>query len=188
MQLPFQDVREPEQNAAMFEITRRAMVQAAIQERLILDEDLAMIPEVIPRLVKLAGEVRDDLYHHHSAIREQIQLPVVQNCFCYCFAKGAESAFLWNQSADGNIEFSYLPSDAIEGRAGARVSNEFSALITMGMTGASNVFCGFQNGILMNPHLNLQAGGRWLADFFACGLYWSASIGLDFGMNRLGFA
>ena len=187
MQLSFQDARDPRQNSEMFEATRRVMVQEAISEGLIQDEDLAMVPEVMPLFFKLAGELRDDLYHHHSKIKKQIQLPLLQNCFCYCFAKGAESAYLWNKSSDGKIEFSYLPDDAIAGRAGAQVSDEFSMFITVGMQGCANVFCGFQDDILKNPQYKAQAGGRWLADFLACGLYWSAAIGLDFGMNRLGF-
>lgn len=187
MKLSFQVQRDPAQNSAMLEATRRVMVQTAVSDGLIGDEDLAMVPEVMPLFSRLAGELRDDLYRHHSEIKKQIQLPIVQNCFCYSFAKGSESAYLWNESADGKIDYSYLPDDAIAGRAGARVSDEFSLFITAGMQGAANLFCGFQNDILLNPKYNAQAGGRWLADFFACGIYWSAAIGLDFGMNRLGF-
>lgn len=159
MQLSFQEKRDPDQNSAMFETTRRVMVQAAITDGLIGDENLAMVPEVMPLFFRLAGELRDDIYHHHSQIQKQIQLSIVQNCFCYNFAKGAESAYLWNQSSDGMIEFSCRPADAIAGRTGAQVSNEFSLFITAGMQGAANVFCGFQNEILLNPKHNAQAGG-----------------------------
>ena len=74
------------------------MVRGAIAEGLIGDEDFATVPEVTPFFSRLAGELRDDLYHYHSQIKKQIQLPIVQNCFCYSFAKGVESAYLWKRA------------------------------------------------------------------------------------------
>lgn len=172
----------------MLEATRKVMVREAIAQTLIGDDDLAMVPEVMPLFVRLADAVRRDLYSHHDRIDKQLQPPIMQKCFCYCFGKGAESAYLWNQSADGKIEFSYLPEDAIAGRIGACVSEDFSMVITAAMIPTQNVFCAFQNEFLLKPQYQAAQGGRWLADWIACGLYWSSAIGLDYGMNQLGFA
>jgi hypothetical protein len=187
MKLSFQDDRPEEQNTFMFETTRKVMVEEAIAERLIADDDLAGVTEVMPLFFGLASEVRCDLYRYHDRIHQKLQPPIIQNCFCYCFGKGAESAYLWNESVDGKIEFSYLPDDAIAGRVGARVSEDFSMVITAAMIPTQNVFCGFQDEFLIKPQYHTQQGGRWLADWIACGLYWSSAIGLDFGMNELGF-
>lgn len=67
------------------------------------------------------------------------------------------------------------------------MSDEFAGFITIGMQDAANVFCDFQDQILKNPKLMAQGGGRLLADYIACGMYWSAALGLDAGMGRLGF-
>lgn len=156
MKLSFQDDRPGEQNSFMFETTRKVMVKAAITQQLMGDDELAMVPKVMPLFFKLADEVRRDLYRYHDRIDKNLQGPIIQNCFCYCFGKGAESAYLRNESANGNIDFSYLPDDAIAGRVGARVSEDFSMVITAAMIPAQNVFCGFQNEIMLKRQYDTQ--------------------------------
>lgn len=66
MKFPFQADRSDDENQMMLAITHLVTVNSAVQEGIILDDDLAMIPEVIPHVVYLAGIVRDDLYRYHS--------------------------------------------------------------------------------------------------------------------------
>ena len=136
MGLPFLDPKNEEQSKFLLGITRAEIVRSAIATGLILDEDLAMIPEVLPVLIKMVGTLRDDLYQHHTHIQKSLQLPLVANCFGYSFAKGAESAVLWHESPAGKVEFNYRFDDAIQGRAGAEVSPEFATFITHGMQSA----------------------------------------------------
>ena len=61
MKFPFQAERSDDENKMMLAITQMVIVNSAVQEGIILDDDLAMIPEVIPHVVYLAGIVRDDI-------------------------------------------------------------------------------------------------------------------------------
>jgi hypothetical protein len=185
--IPFLDDRPEQQNQTILALSRMVIVQSAVAEKLIEDDDLAMIPECMPILMRLAGQLRDDLYSHHSGKPGGLKFPIIQNCFGYAFAKGAESAYLWNESSDGRFEFNYSPEDAIEGRAGTEVDQNFANVISVGMITAANVFCDFQDKFLADKDLDFAAtGGRWLADGIACGLFWASQIGIDFGMAKLG--
>jgi hypothetical protein len=186
MKLSFQDDRDPELNSKMFHLSGRVLVRGAVAARMIVDEDLAQAAEVMPFLFKLAGELRDDLYEHHRHIQKGLQFPLIQSCFCYAFAKGAELAFPWHHSARGKVQFTYDPADALAGRAGADVTQEFADTISAGMLTMGDVFCDFQDEILTNPATGCGTGGRWTADFIACGLYWSGAIGIDYGLGHLG--
>lgn len=187
MGLPFLDPKNDDQNKFLLAVSRAEIVRSAIGAKLILDDDLAMVPEVIPILANMVGALRDDLYEHHNQIQKSLQFPLIANCFGYSFAKGAESAVLWHESPAGNVAFNYRFDDAIRGIAGAEVSPEFATFITHGMQSAYDVFVDFQNNILANPKLGLGQGGRVTADAIACGLFWASQVGLDAGMNRLGF-
>jgi hypothetical protein len=185
--IPFLDDRPEQQNQTIFTLSRMVIVQSAVEERLIEDDNLTMIPESIPILMRLAGQLRDDLYSYHSGMPGGLKFPVIQNCFGYAFAKGAESAYLWNESSDGWFEFNYSPEDAVEGRAGAFVDQDFANLISVGMITAANVFCDFQDKFLTDKDLNFADGGSWLADGIACGFFWASHIGIDFGMAKVGY-
>jgi hypothetical protein len=188
MKLSFQADRPGEQNSIMFNSAREIMLQAAIIERVISDDDLAMVPEVMPLFFRLAGEVRNDMFDYLKGKGDsQLIFPVMQNCFYYCFGKGAESAYLWNKSADGKVEYLYSPNDAIAGRVGVECSEDFRLRIEGAKLGATNTSCRFGNEVFSTPNkyptLNDK---RCFADWAGCGLYWCAAIGLDFGMNQLG--
>ena len=189
MQLSFQAERDPKVNSFMFAITGKAMIQSSVREGLIVDDDLAQVPEVMPLFFKLAGELRDDIYAHHNRINKPLQFPVFRDCFCYCCAKGAESAALWDASPDGKITFNYDPAAAISGTPTPddRMSDDFVLYIGSAMEKMANVFVDFQNDVWLNNEYGFAGRGRLTADVVACGLYWAAAIGLDCGMNRLGF-
>jgi hypothetical protein len=183
---PFIDsLRDPKLNETLMGITRNVIVESAVSEGLIRDDDLAMIPEAMPILSSLAGASRDDIYDR--APETGIQFPTIQKIFCYNFAKGVESAFLWNLSSDGKIEFPYNPSDAFNGLLGVAVSKDFQGYINYGIPVMENVFCDFQNRVVANPQFRFANSGRWLADCLAFGLFWSANVGIDYGMDKLGF-
>lgn len=188
MQLSFQAEREPEINSFMFFVTGRVMVQSSVREGLIVDDVLAEIPEVMPYFFKMAGQLRDDIYEHHKRINKPLQFPIFRDCFCYCCAKGAESALLWNASDNGKIVFNYDPAAAISGMPTPddSIGDEYVFSIGSAMEMMANVFVDFQNDVLLNDQYDYSERGRLTADVFACGLYWAAAIGLDFGMNLLG--
>jgi len=179
--------RAEKENTFISMTCRAEVVRSAIAERIILDDDLAMVPETIGVLSSMVGVLRDDLYKHHGVIQKQLQPPLIASCFAYAFAKGAEAAYTWNASPTGKVDFTYLFGDAIAGRAGAKVSPQFAGFITEGMQGAYNVFVDFQNNVMANPKYDFAQGGRLLADGIAAGFFWASQVGVDFGMNRLGF-
>lgn len=111
--MKFLEDRPNDVNQSLLAITRKIIVDSAIEMRLIQDDDLAFIPEVWPLLDKLAGESRDDIYNYHNKIEKSLQFPIIQRFFCYDFAKGVESAYLWNQSSSGQISFNYSLDDAL---------------------------------------------------------------------------
>lgn len=189
MKLSFQADRDPKVNSLMFSVTGEVMMRSSIHEGLIVDDDLAQVPEVMPYFFRLAGQLRDDIYEHHKKIGKSLQFPIFRDCFCYSCAKGAESAFLWNASPDGKISLNYDPDAAITGTPtpDERISDDFVLQIGLGMEMMANVFVDFQNDVWLNPKHGFTDGGRLTADVAACGLYWAAAIGLDYGMNRLGF-
>jgi hypothetical protein len=188
MQLSFQAERDPKINSFMFSVTGQVMVHSSVREGLIVDNDLAQVPEVMPYFFKMAGQLRDDIYEHHRKINKPLQFPIFSDCFCYCCAKGAESAFLWNASDNGEIVFNYDTTAAISGMPTPDddISDEFVVHIGSAMEMMANVFVDFQNEVWLSPKYDFAGKGRLTADVVACGLYWSSAIGLDFGMNLLG--
>ena len=189
MQLSFQAERDPKVNSFMFGVTGRVMVHSSVHEGLIANDALTQVPEVMVLFFKLAGELRDDIYAYHKQINKPLQFPVFRNCFCYCCAKGAESAALWNTSAAGKFTFNYDPVAAISGMPTPddRISDEFARSIEFAMAKMADVFVDFQNDVWLNKKYEFADAGRLTADLVACGLYWAAAIGLDFGMKQLGF-
>jgi hypothetical protein len=183
----FLDERADDENMMLLGISRAAIVHGAVNAGLIVDDDLAMVPEIGPMHISVASSLRDDLYKHHSEIKKQIQFPLVQNCCCYAFAKGAESAYLWHSSPKGQVRFAYSKADALRGAAGADVPDDFAKHITAGMNLGAEVFCDFQDRVLLDPNLGFAQGGRWLADCFACAFFWFTQVGVDFGMAKLGY-
>jgi hypothetical protein len=85
------------------------------------------------------------------------------------------------------VAFTYRREDALEGRCGLELKEQAVADITRGMQASYNVFCDFQNKFITNPAFGFGQGGRWLADAIACGFFWSTQVGLDYGMNLLGY-
>ena len=163
--------------------SRDSVIQGAIEQR-VLDEAQAQIVLSLGELgaapfVNLANHLREDLYQHHKKLQKQLQFPLINSCFCYAFAKGAELAYL---RTEGESEFGYSFEDAVRGAAGAQVSEEFAERITFGMNSAYNIFCNFQNAVIIPPSHGFAAGGRWLADVIACGFYWASQVGLVYGM------
>lgn len=187
MKLSFQDDRPAEENQFMFAISSMTINQSALQEGIIEDFDLAMVPEVMPVLFKFIGTFRDDIYRHTNESGTSMTMPLLQKCFCYAFAKGAECASLWHQSPSGFFEFNYSLDDAIAGRCGVAVPEPLSETISNGIYAFENVYCDFQDKVLMDKSSGMERGGRWVADIIACGLYSSAAVGLDFGLNIIGF-
>ena len=189
MKLSFQADRDPDVNSRMFALTGKVMTTSSVSEGLIADDDLAQVTEVMPLLFRLGGVLRDDIYAHHASTKQALQFPVLRDCFCYAFAKGAECAFLWNQSPDGRFTMSYDGEAAIAGTASAdeALSQEFTEHVGDGMGVMGDVFVDFQNELLVNPRAGFMDGGRVTADLIACGLYWAAAIGLDYGMSKIGF-
>lgn len=186
--MPFLDpARSDDEHKVFLGISRAVIVESAVSEKLIVDDDLAFVPELLPILIKMSGELRDDLYRFHQISGTQIQFPLVQRCCCYAFAKGAESAFHWHKSSNGKVTLSYSGEGALSGAAGADVSEEFATAITGGMQIAGDVFCDFQNKVICDKSLGLNQGGRLLADVIAMGFIWFSQVGLDFGMQQLGY-
>jgi hypothetical protein len=167
--------------------SRLVIVQSALSEKLIRDDDLAMVPEVMGVHARLAGQLRDDLYQHHSEAGQQLQFPVIASCFGYAFSKGAESAYLWQASPTGSVNFGYRKEDALAGRCGLELEPGPVNDITRGMKMSHNVFCDFQNKFIADEKLGFAQGGRWLADAIATGFFWGAQVGLDYGMALLGY-
>lgn len=184
--MKFLEERPKDVNQSLLAISRKVIVDSAIEQRLIEDDDLSFIPEVLPLLVNLASESRNDIYNYHNKIKKSLQFPVIRQFFCYNFAKGVESVYLWNQSGLGQISFNYSAADAASGRVGAQVSPQFQEAINQGIYFMEDVFCDFQDKLLANPKFGFTNGGRWLADGIACGLFWASSIGVDYGMAKLG--
>ena len=54
--MKFLDDRPKDVNQSLLAISRKVVLDSAIEQRLIADDDLAFIPEVLPLLVNLAGE------------------------------------------------------------------------------------------------------------------------------------
>jgi len=177
--------RDKKVNETLLFISRQAVVDGAVNEQVIADNDLAMIPEAVSILVRLAGASRDDIYKYTP--ETGIQFPMIQNVFCYNFAKGVESAYLWNLSSGGKFSLNYNPEDAVRGLVGAEVSTEFQGHINDTIPLMSEVFCDFQDQVITNPKYNFTDSGRWLADGIACGLFWASQVGIDYGMEKLGF-
>ena len=126
-------------------------------------------------------------YFYKNSPPTGFQFPMLQRFFCYNFAKGVESAYLWEKNPPGEISFSYDVTDAINGLVGTQVSKKFQAYINLGIMCIENVFCDFQNDFIVNPENGFANSGRYLADAVACGLFWASQIGIDYGMARLGF-
>lgn len=187
--LPFLGEHSDDMNKTLVFLSRVIVVESAVKVGLIEDNDLANVPETIPILTKLVEELRDDYYHDVRSLSPngQLSFQVMQKCFCYCFAKGAEAAYQWDVNPPGKLTISYSKDDALEGRAGANVPQEFANIITTGMISAEDVFCELQDNYLVNPDLGLLRGGRLLADGIACGFFWAAMVGLDYGMNARGY-
>ena len=184
--MKFLDDRPKDVNQSLLAISREVIVASAIEQRLIADDDLAFIPEVLPLLVNLAGESRDDIYNYHNKIQKSLQFSIIRQFFCYNFAKGVESVYLWNQSPSGKISFNYSSEDVVAGRVGAQISPEFQEAINRGIYFMEDVFCDYQDKILGNAEYGFTKGGRWLADGIACGLFWASSVGVDYGMAKIG--
>ena len=185
---PFLDpARSDDEHKVLLGISRAVIVRSAVSEKLIVDDDLAMVPVVLPILFKMSGELRDDLYRFTQKSGKQIQFPLVQRCCCYAFAKGAEAAFHWHKSPNGHVTLSYSGEGALSGAAGADVSKEFATAIKGGMQIAGEVFCDFQNKVICDPSLGLSQGGRLLADVIAMAFIWFSQVGLDHGMKQLGY-
>lgn len=184
MKLSFQADRDPLANSIMFSSAQDFLVKESVKNRTIIDEDLAQVPEVMPFFFKLAGTLRDDMY---SDLEDPIKSELTINCFYYCFGKGAESAYLWNQSANGRINFNYDPDIAIYQKMelATNINAEFANYVSLGMEKMKNVFLDFQNCILIPVHV--EGDDEFTADLLACGLYWSTAIGLDYGMDKLGY-
>ncbi len=186
--LPFQHNRSEEENSEMRRFVGTAVISGAEIEGLIAESALISVPEVLPLIIKLGGDLRDDIYRSHKSCNVPLQLHIIRNCFCYAFAKGAEMAFLWNLSGDGKIEFSYNYPEAVLGRAGARVSDKYSEFTSRGMISMAVVFDHFKEKVLLDPDNGLPRGEDWAEDLMACGFYWAAIIGLHAGMKKMGFS
>lgn len=187
MKFPFQADRSDDENKMMLAMTHMVTVNSAVQEGIILDDDLAMIPEVIPHVVYLAGIVRDDIYRYHSTKKINIKFPIIRNCFGYCFGKGFEFALLWHESPSGKIEFSHDSEKALTGKIRPDFPENLSAALISGTLKMEDVFCDFQDKVLADENFGAQRDDRWVADLIACGLYSSTMIGIDYGMNAIGF-
>lgn len=166
--------------------SRHVIVHSAVREKVIRDDDLAMLPQLVGTHARLAGMIRNDIYEHHDATGKQLQFPVIASCFGYAFSKGAEAAHLWQASPTGHIDYNYVKQDALAGRCGLELPDAAVGAITRGMQMSYNVFCDFQNNFLVDPRFGFAAGGRWLADAIGCGLFWATQVGVDFGMDMLG--
>lgn len=171
-------------NDVLLSTSREIIVKSALVEGLIEDDDLAFIPETLPLLADLAGVSRDDFYKNSPPTG--FQFPMLQRFFCYNFAKGVESAYLWDKNPPGEISFSYDVNDAMNGLVAAQVSDKFQTYINLGIMRMENVFCDFQNDYIVNPKNRFANSGRYLADAVACGLFWASQIGIDYGLAHLG--
>ncbi len=185
--LSFQIDRPAGDNRRMYHLAMEPIIKGAIERRIINNRNLITVPEIMPFLFKLAGELRDDIYRFYEKEGTSLTLPTIRNSFCYAFAKGAEMAYLWNLSNNGKIEFTYDPDDAIRGRAGARTTKAFADFISRGMEDMADIFCDLQDQVLLDKKEGLARDERWAADLIACALYWAGAIGLHAGMKKLGF-
>lgn len=186
--LSFQAEREPGANSGMFFKTRELIVSSGVSESAILDSDLAWVPEVYLLFFEMAAELRDHLYKYHQQIDKSLQFPIIQNCFSYCYTKGAEMAFVWYRNPPRQIPLLLNPVHALNNTFELRqcVGADDVELISTQIVNIQNVFVDFQNKMLMTSFRENQSDTRYMADLIACGLFWAAAIGLDFGMNLLG--
>ena len=90
-------------NDVLLSTSREIIVKSALAEGLIEDDDLAFIPETLPLLADLAGVSRDDFYKNSPPTG--FQFPMLQRFFCYNFAKGVESAYLWDKNPPSRRNF-----------------------------------------------------------------------------------
>lgn len=69
--MKFLEERPKDVNQSLLAISRKVIVDGAIEQRLIQDDDLAFIPEVLPLLVNLAMKLRTSkdnfsMMHNHT--------------------------------------------------------------------------------------------------------------------------
>jgi len=182
----FLDKRPEQENQLIMAISQITIIEGSVQSGLIKDDDLAMIPEAMGKLVELSGKLRDDLYRYHERINKELQFPIIRNQFSYAFAKGVESAYLWSISKGGYFEFNYDSEDSLNASAGAQVNEAFATEISIGIDIVQDVFVDFQ-GALIDEKYGFFKDGRVLADAIAAGYFWASQVGVDYGMNLLGY-
>jgi len=169
------------ENTTMFLLTlsRDEILKSAQLQGLTKGDQVRVPEEAVQALARLAGDLRNDLYHHHEVIQKQLQLPIVNNCFTYAFAKGAEYG-LRKARGEENPGMNYLGEDALEGRAGAQVEPDQANTITRAMEIAWDVFCDIQDNIIKNPSYRTIMDGRKLADLIGCLFFWAGVIGYEY--------
>lgn len=188
--LSFLGQRTDLQKQFLVDTAHNVIVRSAIDKGLIKEETQGIVTLgelAYPQFVNLAAKLREDFYAYRDKTKKQLQFPLLQfplinSCFCYAFAKGAEFAYL---RTENKSEFTYLFDDAISGAAGAQVNDDFAKRITLGMKSAYNVFCDFQKKVLIQAEYWLQSGGQCLPDMIACGFYWASLVGFAYGMANV---
>lgn len=167
---------------------KMVITQSAVNEGVILDDDLAYVNKPYFVFSRIAGAARDDIYRITAASGNTgIHFPLVRQFFIYMFAKGVEGAYKWHLSGTDDIDLAYDPDAAKKGIIGLDVTSALSEVINLKIPLMENVFCDFQDYFLNREEFGFNQGGRWLADALASGLFWSAAVGMDTGMNELGY-
>lgn len=177
--------RSKAENNRIGELIKEVIVKSSMQVGLIKDTELAMVPEAMVHILAIAGVLRDDLFSYHEKNQLLLQFPIIRNQFGYAFAKGAESAYLWNQGSNGFFELKYNHEDGIKGRAGVGVERGFLREIVRGMKITQDVFVDFQE-VMIDPQNGFVDHRAQVADVIALAYYWVFLVGLDYGMDKLG--
>ncbi len=178
MEYPFLDPnRSSSDNQDLIDKARRVVVKAAVDDSVLLDDELAIDERANDVLVKLVSKARDEVYHH--ARSAGLQFPIMQKLFCFCFAKGAEIEYAVRNHSDYLKYMEFDTSAAISGMVGLDVSEELNMRVNIYTMLMEDAFVGFQDDFLKNPSMGFTEGGRWLADGIAAGFYWAAVIGMN---------
>lgn len=165
------------------------VVKECVHHKVIADDDLAVVLEATPILYRMCDAVNEDLENYHRSIGKALQFPILYKAFFYMFAKGAEVSYLWNStSAD---EFKHTPvnykfEDLLEGRVGMQVDEEFNGEISAMSGIVYDAFVDVQDWLVANFE-RLVKSSLTVPDMIRDILRAIALVGVDHGMNRLGF-
>ncbi len=161
---------------------KEVLVRSAIECGLLEDDNPNFIPETLGVLKSIADAATETIFENPAANGLSIQ--IIQKSFNYAFIKGIESFFLWQDSADGNVPFSFSENDLFNGYEGALISQNSADFINGAMGLCNDMFRAFQEWLKANQDL-FQGEFINLYEELNEALNWSSRIGLSFTVSKL---